>query len=238
MKVAVIHAALQGSTGNIINSLAEYMKKNGDVVYFCLPPTAWNRKIPNKEKIYIGNRFSVKCARLISFIFNGEHIANYFSTLIFLRRLKKIAPDVIHLHNLHSSYINIPLLFSYIRKSRKPTIWTLHDCWPLTGHCAHYVYIGCNKWKTGCYNCSLYRVYPATLFDNSTYLYELKKNAFSKVPNLQLVAVSTWLKEQVSMSFLKTYTTHVIYNGIDTNIFFPRNDTNIRKNMGWKVNLL
>lgn len=232
MKVFVIHAALQGSTGNIINSISTLLKKNGDVVFMGMPPTTWNRSVLKRDCIYIGNRYTVKFGRLLSFAFNGEKIANYLSTLLFLRKLKKINPDVIHIHNLHSSYINLPLLFRYLRRSRKPTVWTLHDCWPLTGHCAHYIYIGCNKWKEKCFDCKLYREYPATLFDNSSYMHGLKKEIFSNVPNLQLVAVSPWLKEQVEMSFLRTYTTHVINNGIDTKVFFPRPDAYIRKKYG------
>lgn len=56
-------------------------------------------------------------------------------TARFLRWVDGYAPDVIHLHNLHGSYINLPLLFEYIKKRGIPVVWTLHDCWAFTAIC-------------------------------------------------------------------------------------------------------
>jgi len=69
------------------------------------------------------------------------------------RTNKKIQPDVIHLHNLHGYYVNIEILFNFLTIENIPVVWTLHDCWPITGHCSHFDYVGCEKWKTECYSC-------------------------------------------------------------------------------------
>lgn len=222
MKVAVIHAAIQGSTGNIINALSGDLIKRGHTVIKCYPMSAWNKSIHQKGDIYIGSIITKMIGHILAYYFNGEKISNYFATLLFLRKIQKAKPDIIHLHNIHGSYINLPLLFNYIRKSGIPTIWTFHDCWPLTGHCAHYIYIGCEKWKDECHDCPLYKVYPATWFDNSRYMHKLKKEYFSNIPNLNIVTVSRWLGEQVAKSYLNATSISIINNGIDTETFRPR----------------
>ena len=80
---------------------------------------------------------------------------------ILYKWVEEYDPDVIHLHNIHGYYINIKILFDYLRKSGKPVIWTLHDCWPFTGHCSHFVTVGCEKWKNGCFACSKRKAYPS-----------------------------------------------------------------------------
>ena len=45
-----------------------------------------------------------------------------------------------HLHNLHGCYLNLPMLFHALQQMHKPVLWTLHDCWPFTGHCASVSY--------------------------------------------------------------------------------------------------
>lgn len=144
-------------------------------------------------------------------------------TARFLNWLDAEKPDLIHLHNIHGFYINVELLFAYIKSRNLPVIWTLHDCWAFTGHCAYYDQINCHKWETHCENCSVHRsAYPYALFkDNSFASYDRKKKAFSNVPSLTLVTPSKWLADQVSRSFLSQYPVQVIPNGIDTDIFSP-----------------
>ena len=68
-----------------------------------------------------------------------------------------------------------------MKKYNKPIVWTLHDCWTFTGHCAYFDFVQCEKWKQGCKNCAQYRnTYPYALFkDASEKNYERKKEAFT-----------------------------------------------------------
>lgn len=69
---------------------------------------------------------------------------SHLTTGLFLKKLDDIKPDLIHFHNLHNCYINLPMLFNYIKKRNIPVVWTLHDCWPYTGHCPYYDYVNAN----------------------------------------------------------------------------------------------
>lgn len=146
---------------------------------------------------------------------------SYFKTLSFLKKVKKYSPDIIHLHNIHGSYLNLKLLFKFIKKNNIRVIWTLHDCWSFTGHCPYFDMINCEKWKKGCYNCPAYKNYPKSYMDNSKINYRFKKRIFSGVDKMTIVTPSKWLGNLAKQSFLEEYQFKVINNGIDLNIFKP-----------------
>lgn len=221
MKIAEINSCNFGSTGNIMLQIAEVAKKCGHTAAVCYPKSRGNAKKRKESDIVIGNRLSRNLHLKLAEITGLNGCFSYFSTLNFLRKLNKFKPDIIHLHNLHNCYINLPLLFKYIKKHNIKTVWTLHDCWSFTGHCPHFDMIGCDKWKTGCYSCPQYKDYPKSIFDNSEYMYNLKKKWFTGVENMTIVTPSRWLAELVKESYLKDYQVKVINNGIDLNIFKP-----------------
>lgn len=162
---------------------------------------------------------------LIAYLFNLEGFGSYFSTKRLINKIKKINPEIIHLHNIHGHYINIKILFDYISKSQKKIIWTLHDCWPLTGHCTHFDLVKCDRWKTGCGNCKQLKEYPKTVFlDNTQSNYNKKSNLIKKVKseNLIFVTPSIWLSKFLKYSYLSNYKTIVINNDIDKNVFKPQ----------------
>ena len=147
-----------------------------------------------------------------------------------VEKIKEIKPDIIHLHNLHGYYLNIEILFHYLATAGIPVVWTLHDCWPMTGHCAHFSFIGCDKWKMQCEHCPQKNGYPASyLIDRSFKNYQLKKKLFTSVPQMTLVPVSNWLANIVKESFLKIYPIKTIYNGLDTTVFAPCSTVKIRE---------
>jgi len=145
-----------------------------------------------------------------------------YATSRFLGKIDAFDPDIIHLHNLHGYYINIEILFDYLRHIKKPVVWTLHDCWAFTGHCAYFDYVKCEKWKTGCYSCPQKKNYPKSiLLDNSKWNYKQKRQLFTSVENMTIVTPSSWLAGLVKESFLGKYDVRVINNGIDLDIFKP-----------------
>lgn len=154
------------------------------------------------------------------------------ATLRFLQQVREYDPDVIWLHNVHGYYIHIGLLFDYLRSSGKKIYWTLHDCWAFTGHCSHFDYIGCDKWKAGCFDCSQKKEYPSSLFwDNSRDNYEKKRALFTKIPDLHIIVPSKWLANLVKESFLGEYPVEVVYNTIDREIFKPT-ESDLRQRYG------
>jgi len=150
------------------------------------------------------------------------------ATLRLIRRIKREQYDLLHLHNLHGWYINLPLLMRFVRKQHIPVIWTLHDCWAFTGQCAHYTAIGCDRWKSECHHCPQKHLYPQSLMDLSRLMHRIKKRWFASLPNAVLVTPSKWLTGQLKESFLRNLPIQVIPNGIDLAVFKPT--------QGWKTN--
>lgn len=159
---------------------------------------------------------------LMTRLFDAHGFASSQATKSFIKELRELRPDVIHLHNLHGYYLHIGLLFDYLRQSAVPVVWTFHDCWPFTGHCAHFDFVGCQRWKTGCFSCPLKTEYPkSVLFDRSKKNYQNKKNLFTGLSKLTVVTPSRWLKDLVKQSFLQDYPVELISNGIDLKLFTP-----------------
>ncbi len=222
MRIVQINGGAKGSTGKIMMGIAEVARAQGHEVTCASPITTTNRDAGEDCGYYrIGTfnsrRLNVALARITGF--NGCFA--WFETYKLLKKIDEFKPDIIHLHNLHDSYINLPMLFSYIKKHNVPTVWTLHDCWAFTGHCPHFTIAKCDKWKTGCHGCKQYKDYPASIFDNSELMWKLKKKWFTGVKNMTIVTPSEWLAGLAKESYLKEYPIRVINNGIDLNVFKP-----------------
>lgn len=222
MRIVQINGGAKGSTGKIMMGIAEVARVQGHEVMCASPITTTNRDAGEDCGYYrIGTfnsrRVSVALSRITGF--NGCFA--WIETRKLLKKIDEFKPDVIHLHNLHDSYINLPMLFSYIKKHNVPTVWTLHDCWAFTGQCPHFTMVKCDKWKTGCHNCPQYKEYPASLYDNTKKMWQLKKKWFTGVKNMTIVTPSRWLARLAQESYLKEYSIQVINNGIDLNVFKP-----------------
>lgn len=218
--ILFINSVGYGSTGKIVKSISVLCENSGYSTYICLPKGRHNKE-SGKNIILFGNRLSEDSHIILSRITGKSGIYSYFATKGLIKKLKKIKPDIVHLHNLHSGYINLPLLFDYIKQSNIKVVWTLHDCWAFTGHCPHFIMAKCDKWKTGCYKCPQYREYPKSLFDNSSKMFKLKEKWFTSVSNLTVITPSRWLAGLVKQSFLNDYPVKVINNGIDLSVFKP-----------------
>jgi len=222
MRIVQINGGAKGSTGKIMMGIADVARTQGHEVMCVSPITTTNRDAGEDCGYYrIGTfnsrRVNVALSRITGF--NGCFA--WFETYKLLKKIDEFQPDIIHLHNLHDSYINLPMLFSYIKKHNVPTVWTLHDCWSFTGQCPHFTMAKCDKWKTGCYGCPQYKEYPASLYDNTKKMWQLKKKWFTGVKNMTIVTPSRWLARLAQESYLKEYSIQVINNGIDLNVFKP-----------------
>ena len=220
MKIIGINTTYLGSTGKIMLDVSDIARKHSYEVYTF--SRNWKNTVkPNKNHFFIGTYIENIFHRILSPMLGAEGMFSVIGTFNLVRKLKKIKPDIIHLHNLHGSYINLCILFKYIKKNKIRVIWTLHDCWTFTGHCPHFTIVECNKWKTGCMNCPQPLIYPKMYIDTSKIMYKIKKKIFSGVSDMTIVTPSTWLKELVEVSYLKKYKTVVINNGINLEKFRP-----------------
>ena len=213
------------STGRICTDIASALEAQGHEVKI-----AYGREeVPASFQhmaVRIGNDLDIKLHGLQARVFDEMGYGSKKATEKFILWAKEFDPDIIHLHNLHGYYIHFPTLFHYLKSCGKKIIWTLHDCWAFTGHCAYFDYAHCNKWITGCYDCPEKREYPTRLLiDHSKHNYADKKYWFTDIPNMTLITPSKWLSDLVSQSFLQNYPCKVIHNGINTDIFkYTEND--------------
>ena len=142
-----------------------------------------------------------------------------------IKKIYEFHPDIIHLHNLHGYYVNIERLFKFLREYNKPVVWTLHDCWPITGYCPFFDYTECRRYKEECKECPQGITYPYSLFkQNVKEEYYKKKELFNSLSKLTIVCPSYWLDSIVRNSFLSDVPRVVINNGIDLSEFKPTKD--------------
>ena len=213
-----------GSTGKIVGSIHQMLMQTGNKSFVAYG--RGNKRMTDGEVMRARKQLELYIHGLLTRLFDMHGAGSKKATLRLIKRIKQISPDVVHLHNLHGYYLNIVELFKYLKFSRAEIVWTLHDCWAFTGHCAYFDYVGCNKWQIECYHCPQKSRYPKSwLFDNSSYNFKKKKELFTRIKNLTVVVPSDWLADLVKQSFLKEYPVEVIRNGIDLDIFKPRENS-------------
>lgn len=219
-----------GSTGRIAEEIGQTAIAAGWESYIAY---GRNERPSSSKLIRIGSDKDVKLHGLQTRLFDRHGLGSKDATTALIRKVEDIKPDIVHLHNIHGYYINIEVLFLYLKKVNIPVIWTFHDCWPITGHCSHFTFVGCEKWKTQCYNCPQKTGYPASyLIDRSKKNFILKKELFNSLSNLTLVPVSQWLSGVLEESFLQNYPIKVINNGINTEVFKPSLSSDFRNKYG------
>lgn len=233
MRIVEINSVNSGSTGSIMRDVADFARAQGNEVLVCYPKSRDNlaRYVPGDY--IIGNRYLRNVGRIISRYFRAEYFVHIIATLSLILKLERFNPTIIHIHNIHDSFLNFPLFISYLKWKGIKVVWTLHDCWLYTGHCPYYVEVGCYKWQKKCHDCELYKSYPQSYYDDSNYKFTLKKKwLLSLGSQLTLATVSSWLASEVSKSFLKDVCCQVVPNGIDMEIFSPKVESSIRERYG------
>ena len=212
------------STGKIVESIGVEAIKNGYESYI-----AYGRKAVHSQSnlIKIGGKVSILLHFILTRFWGRHGLGSTIATKRLIRKLALIQPDIIHFHNIHGYYLNYKILFKYVSNLNIPIVWTMHDCWAITGHCAHFSFVHCSKWKSKCFACPQRKNYPSSLwFDRSETNYSLKQNLFASVKDMTVITVSDWLSSIVRESFLKDYTIQTIYNGVDVDVFYPKSNLN------------
>lgn len=219
MKIVQINSVCGvGSTGRIVvdisQKLNEFQIEN--YIFYGVGSSDY------PQSIKIGGDWNVRTHQLATRLLGKHGFASKQATKYLIHRLTEIKPDLIHLHNLHGFYLNIELLFKYLEHSSTKVVWTLHDCWSYTGHCAYYDFVNCSRWKTQCFNCPALNEYPVSyFFDRSTESFIKKKHLFNLRKQLILVTPSKWLAGELAQSFLQSYPVKIINNGINLQEFKP-----------------
>ncbi len=231
MKIVQINVASYGSTGRIMYQIQEKAISEGFEAMSFYGRGSKPDVEGSSEKI--GDQISVGLHAFRARFFDKMGHGSVMNTKKLVKKLKAIKPDVVHLHNLHGYYINLKVLFKYLKESGIQVVWTLHDCWPITGGCAYFLECGCDKWKEGCYKCTQTDMYPKRYVDKSKREYIFKKKLFRSLENLTITTPSAWLGEVVSHSFMNDYPVKVVHNGINIDVFKPFDQEIIKTTREW-----
>lgn len=222
MKVMQINAVYGvGSTGVIVEDLHETALKSGIDSYVSY---STSEKVPKdiKNGYVIGNAFGKKTHAFLSRVGGKQAYFSSFATRKLIKHIETVKPDTVHLHNLHSNFINLNMLLKYLGEKNIRTVVTLHDCWFYTGGCFHYTSVGCSKWQQSCGNCpKKMQDTPALLKDNSAKILADRKKYFGKIKNLTVVGVSQWIAKESEKTVFNGRDVTTVYNGVDTEFFVP-----------------
>ena len=238
MKVVQINTECgRGSTGRIAVAISKLLTQRGAENYILYSA---NHRSDYPLGRMMGSKAGLRLHQMQARLFGDQGFHSRFSTQQMIRELRQLQPDLIVLHNVHGYYLNVGLLFRFLKEYNKPVVWLLHDCWAFTGHCAHYTMAGCGRWRKGCGGCPQKSAYPYSLFfDRSKALYQRKRALFAQLDKLTLVTPSRWLAGEVKQSFLKNKEVCVIPNGINTQAFCPTDsDFRQKHQIGDKVMIL
>ena len=217
MKIVQINAVYGiGSTGRIVQDISQKLKTLGHQPY-----VFWATKCCNNDEdielIRIGTSLDHKIHALLRRMDGRQGWHSKAATRRVCEDILKIKPDVVHLHNLHSNYIHLPMLLRFLGEHNIPTLLTLHDCWFFTGGCYHY--FTCNQWMTNCTQCSV-----QNLKDNAKKMLDEKKKLVSDIKYLAVNGVSEWTTQAACCSILRNAQIRCIYNWVDTDVFKPQCD--------------
>jgi glycosyltransferase involved in cell wall biosynthesis len=193
MKIVIVHAAdAGGGAERIAATLARGLRAKGHQVSFLCA-----RAHHGSSRAMMG-KLDWVLGRVIKRI--GYADAFSLAAWRFLRYPEVRAADVIHFHNLHGFYFGMKMLPGII--AAKPCVWTLHDCWAISGGC--YSHIGCQKWLEGCERCPGHGVHPMTgLFDTASGMLRLKRKAFQAMVRhgALVTGVSRWMTARIQQAF-------------------------------------
>jgi glycosyltransferase involved in cell wall biosynthesis len=153
---------------------------------------------------------------------------NWIPNPFLIRKIKKIDPDIIHLHWINGGFVSVKDL-GKMAKLGKPIVWTLHDSWCFTGGC-HIPY-ECEKYKYKCKKCP--KLNSESKLDLIERNFQRKSQIFKEV-NFSVTCPSNWLADCAKKSLLlKNKDVQVIPNPIDLNIFkpYPKKKTREKNNL-------
>ena len=220
MRVLQINATYgYGSTGTIAKLISDVVEENGDEAYAAYQYGSGDIK----NGYRIGNPADWKWHAIMTRVSGKQGYNSKTATRKLLKWMDEVKPDVVHLHNLHANYINVDILCDYLAKNNIPTVLSLHDCWPFTGKCWHFSYEGCDKWKKECGDCpTLKKEVPSWFFDRTSEVLKDKCGHLNKIPSLTIVGCSDWISNLARESRLGENRIVTVHNGIDLNVFKPR----------------
>ncbi len=233
MRILQINSSVNtGSTGRIAEEIGQALLSAGHESWI-----AYGRpeRRSASSTLRIGGKTGQFLHGLQTRLLDSHGFGSAAATRRFVQQAKALQPHLVHLHNLHGYYLHVGILFRWLQEAGMPVVWTLHDCWPFTGHCTYFDSVQCEKWKTACHHCPKKKAYPSSyLLDASAANFRRKKALFNSLQRLNIVTPSHWLAGHVRQSFLQQHSLSVIHNGIDLEVFHPAATSRFRETRGFR----
>lgn len=222
LRYVQINSVPSGSTGSVMCQIHEERISAGDESWIM-----WGRgrEASGDYEFNFGSKLGLFLDVLRTRVDGRAGFHSVAATKRLINKLDEINPDIIHLHNVHGYYVNIEMLFNWLAQRNQKVVWTLHDCWAFTGHCAHFTYTKCAQWQSHCARaipCPQLSTYPKTISkDSPNWNYENKKRIFNLLPanRMTIITPSQWLADYVGKSYLCKYPIGVRHNTVDKSVF-------------------
>ena len=221
MKILQMNCWLEsGSTGKIVHAMQKYIQSQNDDSYVIY---GLGEVSSNPNEFRTTPKFVRKVQSFRSRITGYPYGGCIWGTVEAICFLKKIKPDLVHIHCINGYMVNIYRVLTYLKEHHIPTVITNHAEFMYTGGCIHAV--ECEKWKTGCYSCNkLSAEHPISyFFDRTTDEWKRMKAAYSGFEKLYICNVSDWITERARQSpFFRGYPVVTVFNGLNTDDFCYR----------------
>ncbi len=222
MKVLQINCVFrEGSTGHITGDLHDYYKSVGIDSHVIFG----RGKQPSEPSVYkVAGEIPSKLRNLASRLTGNLYGTGRIGLLRTASLIRKIKPDVVHLHCINGYFIDVYGLLDYLKKNQIPTLLTLHAEFMHTGNCGYS--FECDGWRSGCVHCpdvkgaigSKNRRAPGKNWQRM-------KEALCGFDTLTAAGVSDWIAERARLSPImegKRITT--VLNGLDDSVFYRREE--------------
>lgn len=207
----------EGSTGKIVLALHEYLKKHNNESYVLY---GLGEKKTDSCAFRVTPKLIRKCQSLRARITGYPYGGCIWGTISAIHYLKRIKPDLVHIHCINGYMVNIYKVLEYLKRKKIPTVLTNHAEFMYTGGCTHAV--ECEKWKTGCYSCTrIKQEHPITyFFDRTENEWKRMQRVYQGFGKLYICNVSDWVTSRAKQSpFYQGHLVTTVFNGLNTDVF-------------------
>lgn len=233
MKILQVNCVYkEGSTGKIVADLTSFLRVKGHQVSVAFGGGRTFSNKQNEEYKFTSNIESHLHTLFTKLGLSLYYGGMYLSTVRLLKVLKQINPDVVHLHCINGSTVNIYKVLCYLGKHGIPTLVTHHAEFYYTGSCGHA--FECGRWaEEECRGCEcVYQASYSKTISRTHEAWKKMKKSFATFGKDKLIftAVSPWVKERSKLSpIVNHFRCEVVKNGVDTKIFHLQRNRNLIK---------
>ena len=231
MKILQINCVYKkGSTGKIVYDIHTELTRRNIESVVCYGRGASS----HDDNIYktcgeLYSKFNNLLSRFTGIMYGGCLL----STARLISIIKKEKPDIVHLHCINGYFVNVYRLVTWLKTNKIKTVVTLHAEFLFTANCGYA--FECDKWMTGCGNCPRCKEETKSyIIDNTKKSWKMMKKAFDNFSDsCCITSVSPWLINRAKQApILQNLQHETVLNGIDTDIFHPYSNSELRSQYG------